>query len=83
MKNCILTQWERAIYLTRTGGATRKNFKNQVQEVGKYANIKLTLKTTKDIIKIKLEKSGDKNFIQDNYKIEVIDIKNRKVEIEQ
>jgi hypothetical protein len=24
--------------LTRTGGATRKNFKNQVQEVGKYAN---------------------------------------------
>ena len=24
--------------MTRTGGATRKNFKNQVQEVGKYAN---------------------------------------------
>lgn len=55
----------------------------QDYKVGKYANIKLTLKTTKDIIKIKLEKSGDKNFIQDNYKIEVIDIKNRKVEIEQ
>ena len=35
---------ERAIYLTRTGGATRKNFKNQVQEVGKYAN--RTEKTT-------------------------------------
>lgn len=30
--------------MTRTGGATRKNFKNQVQEVGKYAN--RTEKTT-------------------------------------
>lgn len=55
----------------------------QNYKLGKYANIKVSLKTTKETIKIKVEKTGDMNYIQDNYQIKVIDNKNRKIEIEQ
>lgn len=55
----------------------------QDYKIGKYANIKVLLKTTKNSVKIKLEKTGDSNFIQSVYKLEIIDEKKRSVLIEE
>ena len=53
----------------------------QEYKKGKYANIKVTLKTTKTSVEIKIEPSGDSQFIQENYNIEVIDNRERAIKI--
>ncbi|MGL6065401.1 MAG: TIM-barrel domain-containing protein [Fusobacteriaceae bacterium] len=48
---------------------------------GFYAEIKVKLKTFSDRVEIEIEKNGNENYIQKEYKIQVVDFKNREVRI--
>lgn len=65
-----------SIYESFEDDGTTKNYLD-----GKYATITVQLKTTEEKVIVTITSNGDKEFIQDNYKIYVVDHKNRAVEI--